>query len=318
MTRNAAYPGARTLVLGASGFIGRWVAQKLSEAGAETHQAVRDSADAAAGLSGRVFEADLTRPDALWGVFEQVRPSVVFNLAGYGVDPSERDPDFSERLNAWLPLAVCQAAARWRDGDWPGQQVVHVGSALEYGEASGDLREDGPAHPTTVYGRTKLQGTRQVAACAGELGLRAVTARLFTVYGPGEHRGRLLPSLMDAARASKPIGLTAGTQLRDFTYVEDVAEGLLRLGSAPVEPGAVVNLATGRLTPVRSFAQIAAQILAMPTENLKFGAIPSRAEEMRHAPVSVERFRQITGAIPSTGIPEGIRRTLCRLSSSWL
>ena len=82
--------------------------------------------------------------------------------------------------------------------------------------------------------------------------MRAVTARLFTVYGPGEHCGRLLPSLIEAARAEKPLELTAGTQLRDLTYVEDVAEGLLRLGLAQAEPGSVVNLATGHLTMVRS------------------------------------------------------------------
>jgi nucleoside-diphosphate-sugar epimerase len=120
----------------------------------------------------------------------------------------------------------------------------------------------------------------------------------------------LLPSLIEAARSSQPIELTAGTQLRDFTYVEDVADGLLRLGLAQTEPGSIVNLATGRLTTVRSFAETAGGILGMPMENLKFGAIPTRVEEMRHDRVSVERFRQIIGTVPSTGIEEGIRRTL--------
>ena len=306
------YSGVRAVVLGASGFIGRWVARKLEESGAETHLIVRDSAD----LRGQVFETDLAQPDALGEIFEQVRPAIVFNLAGYGVDPSERDADLSERLNALLPMAICEAAARWKDCGWAGQHVIHVGSALEYGTASGDLHEDGPALPTTVYGQTKLQGTLHIAKCAKGLGLRVITARLFTVYGPGEHRGRLLPSLIDAASASKPLELTAGTQLRDFTYVEDVAEGLLRLGlsSNPAQnaSGAVVNLATGRLTTVRSFTETAARILGMPMENLKFGAIPTRSEEMRHDPVSIERFQKITGTVPATGIEEGIRRTVAR------
>ncbi|HYK62410.1 MAG TPA: NAD(P)-dependent oxidoreductase [Bryobacteraceae bacterium] len=304
------YSGVRAVVLGASGFIGSWVARKLGEAGAETHLVVRDSAGVAAALGGRVFEADLAQPGAPAGIFEEIRPAIVFNLAGYGVDPSERDVDLSERLNALLPRAICDAAARWRDCYWLGQHVIHVGSALEYGEVSSDLREDGPANPTPVYGQTKLQGTLHIAKCAKTLELRAVTARLFTVYGPGEHCGRLLPSLIEAARAEKPLELTAGTQLRDFTYVEDVAEGLLRLGLAQAEPGSVVNLATGHLTMVRSFAETAARILSMPMENLKFSAVPTRAEEMRHEPISIERLRQITRIVPSTGIEEGIRRTL--------
>jgi nucleoside-diphosphate-sugar epimerase len=260
-----------------------------------------------------VYEADLAQPDALGGIFQEIRPAIIFNLAGYGVDPSERDEDLSECLNALLPLAICEAAARWKDCGWAGQHVIHVGSALEYGTASGDLHEDGPALPTTVYGQTKLQGTHRIAKCAKGLGLRAITARLFTVYGPGEHRGRLLPSLIEAACASKPLELTAGTQLRDFTYVEDVADGLLRLGLvANTAQNAVVNLATGRLTTVRSFTETAARIVGMPMENLKFGAIPTRSEEMRHDPVSIERFRHITGTVPATGIEEGIRRTVAR------
>jgi nucleoside-diphosphate-sugar epimerase len=114
----------------------------------------------------------------------------------------------------------------------------------------------------------------------------------------------------NAIAAAKPLELTSGTQLRDFTYMEDVADGLLRLGLSQAEPGWIVNLATGRLTTVRSFAETAAQILDTPMEHLKFGAIPTRAEEMRHNLVSVERFRRITGTVPFTGIAEGIRRTV--------
>jgi nucleoside-diphosphate-sugar epimerase len=71
-----------------------------------------------------------------------------------------------------------------------------------------------------------------------------------------------------------------------------------------------VNLATGRLTSVRSFAETAAQVLSVPPERLEFGAIPTRAEEMEHAEVTVERLRRMIGWVPSTAIEDGIRRTL--------
>ena len=114
--------------------------------------------------------------------------------------------------------------------------------------------------------------------------LRGVTARLFTVYGPGETPERLLPSLIQAAKAGRPQRLTSGHQKRDFTYVEDAAEGLLRLGQSSAEPGAVINLATGRLTPVRGLVRIAADVLNIPAENLEFGALSDRPEEMSHSP----------------------------------
>jgi nucleoside-diphosphate-sugar epimerase len=145
--------------------------------------------------------------------------------------------------------------------------------------------------------------------------VKCVTARLFTVYGPGEHAGRLLPSLLDAANRSTPLALTAGRQQRDFTYVEDVAERLLQLACAAAPPGQIVNLATGRLTTVRTFAEIAGEILGIEPSHLQFGMIPTRAEEMEHAVVSVERLRQLVGDVPSTCIAEGIRETVGFLSA---
>jgi UDP-glucose 4-epimerase len=256
------------------------------------------------------MEANLSDVAILGEIYQRARPAITFNLAGYGVDPAERDQAISYRINATLVEAVCEAAARWRDPRWPGQHIVQTGSALEYGESEGDLREEGVARPTTLYGKSKLQGTQILAECCRTLGLRGLTARLFTVYGPGERAGRLLPVLIEASRTAQPVDLTEGTQRRDFTYVEDVAEGLLRLGLAAAEPGIVVNLATGRLLSVRTFVEAAAQVLGIPPAHLRFGVLPVRSEELRHDIISIDRLRGIVGWSPSTGIEEGIRRTV--------
>ena len=307
-----AYAGTRALVLGATGFIGRWVSGLLTAAGAQLLLGVRDPA--AAGLEGEAVAADLAVPGRATELVERVRPAIVFNLAGYGVDPAERDADLARRVNVELPGELCRALAGnitspGAGGGLAGARLVHVGSGLEYGSAGGDFDEDTPARPTTMYARSKLAGTRQVAALCPGLGVRGLTARPFTVYGHGEHQGRLLPSLLRAARSGEPVELTTGDQRRDFTYVEDVAAGLLRLGLADVPPGAIVNLATGRLTRVREFCEVAAGILGIPDDRLRYGALPVRAEEMVHVEVSVARLRRLTGWAPSTGIAAGIART---------
>src|SRR5437660_7684598 len=99
-------------------------------------------------------------------------------------------------------------------------------------------------------------------------------------------------------------------QRRDFTYVEDVAEGLLRLGLATDPNCRIVNLATGRLTTVWDFVRIAAEILEIPDENLRFGAISPGAHEMEHEPVTLDRLRQLASWIPPTQIRDGVRKTL--------
>ena len=202
-----------------------------------------------AGVSAAPLVADLEDLDELERIVREARPRFTFNLAGYGVDRSERDPRLARHINAHLPRRLAEvllddARSRTTGGDEAGPGLVHTGSALEYGVAD-KVGEADPTEPTTDYGRTKLEGTEAVSAAARK-GLRALTARLFTVFGPGEHPGRLLPSLLEAVGTDHPIELTEGRQERDFTYIEDVVEGLVRLAQ-PLRTPTVVNLATGKM-----------------------------------------------------------------------
>lgn len=303
----------KTAIFGVTGFIGRWVARELTAAGADLTLVVRDSTAvapllAAYGIQGRVVTLDVRDAAAVHDFYRQVRPSITFNLVGYGVDRTERDETLAYQINATFPETLALVAAQFRDPTWPGQHLIHVGSALEYGVISGNLAEDAVPAPTTLYGRSKLAGTLALTEIGHREGLRVITARLFTVYGPGEHNGRLLPSLLHTAQTLHPLPLTTGEQQRDFTYVGDVACGLRQLaGLETADP--VLNLATGRLTAVRQFIQIAADVLHIPPHLLQFGALPTRQEEQAHADVAIHRLRHHLHWVPPTPIADGIRQT---------
>lgn len=315
MTGMTGYQGVRVLVLGGTGFIGRQVARQLGLAGASLHLAARHQDQAAAALAGLEvtgipLQADLSRPGAAAELLRSVSPSITFNLAGYGVDPLERDPALADRINHTLVTELAETAGALRSSEWPGQDLVHAGTAAEYGAASGVLSEDTRPEPTSLYGRTKLAGTDAVGRATALGTVRGMPVRLFTVYGPGERSGRLLPSIIAAARAGSDLPLTSGAQRRDFTYVEDVAEGLLRLGLVAGSAPGPVNLATGRLESVRRFVERAAAVAGLAAERLRFGELPARPDEMAHGAVSTARLRELCGWVPTTTIEEGVRRTL--------
>jgi nucleoside-diphosphate-sugar epimerase len=309
------YRGERVAVLGATGFIGRWVAAELHAAGAKLILPVRDRVAAATvlsdcGFDGEVSTLDLADEAAVRSFFSDARPTVTFNLAGYGVDRGETDEEAAFQINTRLVQVIAEAIAASPYDGWRGQRLIHAGTAMEYGAVAGDLVEDGPTMPTTLYGRSKLAGTEALAHVCKESGLRGLTARLFAVYGPGESESRLLPSLRRAAVDGSSIELTAGLHKRDFVYIGDVGEGLLRLGTASVKPGEIVNLASGRLTSIREFAETAADRLGIDRSKLLFGALPTRAEEMRHHAVSNRRLLDSTGWQPTTTVREGIERSI--------
>lgn len=318
-----AYAGARALVFGATGFIGGHIARALDGAGAEVALSARDAAaleELATALAGpaTILPVDIRSETAVREAVRDARPHITFNLAGYGVDRTERDEELAEIINARFPGILCEAIAEFRDPQWAGQALIHAGSQLEYGPVGGDLAEDGRAEPHTRYGRTKLDGTLAVVACSAAKAVPALVGRLFSVYGPGEHEGRLLPTLVSAARSSGAVDLTDGRQRADFTWIGDVVEGLLRLGlvpaigSAQTEPGGmpadrVVNLATGRLVSVREFVEEAADALGLPAARLRFGALPQRAETLEYEPVTNARLRALTGWSPGVSVAEAIR-----------
>ncbi|MEP7343700.1 MAG: NAD-dependent epimerase/dehydratase family protein [Gemmatimonadaceae bacterium] len=312
--QNDAFRGARTLVLGASGFIGRAVARALAEAGAEVTMIARNSDSAAHldkwGAHGVVRVANLQDAAEVRRIVSAQTPDVVFNLAGYGVDRAERDARVAHALNAQLPANLADAVAAIGPTNWKGARMVHVGSALEYGVADGDLREDSVALPTTVYGRTKHAGTVAVTRVARAKNLRAVTARLFTVFGPGEHAGRLFPTLIRAADTTESILLSEGLQRRDFAFVDDVAAKLLQLAAVETLEGEVINLSSGTMHSVRDFVGVAADELGIDRTRLTFGAIEVRPEEMSHRSVVVDRLKELTGGALSSDLSDIVARAV--------
>lgn len=308
------YRGVRVAVLGAAGFIGRWVARALCLQGAEVFLIDRDrfrteEISSVYAISGKIVEVNSDDHDAVRKLFKKIKPSITFNLAGYGVIRSERDDKTAYSINVNLIKLLVESMSAVKDPEWPGQDIVHVGTAMEYGDIDGNLSEDSTPNPTTLYGKSKLAGTIALAESCQANNIKGLTARLFMIYGPGEHKMRLLPSLMKAAKTGESLKLTTGLQKRDFTYVDDVANGLMRLGLCKTKPGEIVNLATGKLMSVRYFAETAAQILNIKLNRLEFGAVPTRSEEMQHSEVSTERLRWLIGWIPTTNIERGILET---------
>lgn len=312
---SAALREVRALVTGASGFIGRWTARALHAAGAHVTCVVRtrDAAVrlAAEGLGHSLVTLDLTDFGLIAEAIPAQRPELIFNLAGYGVDRAERDEERFDLVNARLPVELAKALVRSAKNSRA--RLVHAGSAFEYGATGGMLGEDSPCMPTTLYGRSKLAATEALMSAGHGAGV--TVARLFTVFGPGEHEDRLLPSLIRAARTGQSLPLSDGRQRRDFAYVEDVVDAMLKLASAPQGSGAVINVASGVMRSVREFALVAASTIGMPEDHLDFGALPSRHGEMDHEGVAVERLRDLAGSVPSADVGQGVQRTLSRLAA---
>ena len=188
------------------------------------------------------------------------------------------------------------------------RRVVYLSSAEVYGRIPAPFAEDDVAAPESVYGNVKQAGELTLAVACRALGSALVVLRPTVVYGPGQAPTMLLSSALAALRAGQTFAATAGTQTRDFVYVDDLAALVLRC-LADDAPAGTYNAGTGAERPVREvLLQLARAIGPEAEAAVQLGALPTReGETMRYA-VDMGRVVAVLGWRASTSLDEGLRR----------
>ena len=307
---DGAVTGRRLLVTGASGFVGAAVVRLAVQRGHTVIALVGPRSDLARLESVRreieVARVDITDGRALSEAVGLAAPDACVHLAARGAVVREDDLTTLLAANAAAPAALAQALAAAGAG---ADRLVTAGSSSEYGSVRGAMDEASAARPDDFYGVAKLAGGLLARIVGAQCGLETVHLRLFSVYGPGEDRRRLVPSMIDALLGARPLALTPGEQVRDFVYVDDVAEALLEATYRPGLDGHTLNVGTGVQTSVRQLGAIVADQLG-GHQLLRFGERPYRPDERfswRAGTVLTERTLGWTAGTP---LAEGIARTI--------
>lgn len=300
--------GARVLVTGASGFIGAHLVRRLLHLDCDVLALVRTRSDLwrLGDLLDRLslVPADLAalEPGALVPQLEGV--GVVFHLGAAGVAPGAgTDATAVVQANVVGTLRLLQAANAVGAG-----RFVNCGSCFEYG-AGADLAESTPPQPATEYGASKAAAGLLAHTYACSHGLPVVTLRPFTVYGPMEALRRLVPHVIRGALNGDRIELTAGDQARDFVYVEDVVDALVRAAVVSEAAGGTFNVATGAPVTVRD---VVTAILDITDSDATphFGGLGYRPTDSLVLSGSTQRAREVLGWTAKTPLQDGLRRTV--------
>lgn len=206
---------------------------------------------------------------------------------------------------AWVQASLALYAAFAAHG---GQRVVVAGSCAEYDWTYGFLREAlTPCLPATLYGRCKDGLRRLLEASCAAMNLSFAWGRIFYTYGPGEHPGRLAPSVVQALLAGRPAPCTHGRQVRDFLYVEDLARAFVALTCSGVE--GCVNMASGIPLAVGELVSALATAVGRP-DLLCLGALPLAANEPPLLVADIRRLGQEVGFVPEFSLEQAVERTV--------
>jgi UDP-glucose 4-epimerase len=298
MSADGTLPFERALVTGATGFIGSHLVERLEGEGIEVHAIHRAATPPASGRT--IWHAAASFDErSLERILENARPTVVYHLAGRasgsrGLEEVPRTFDANLATTVALLTAVARRGAA---------RVVLAGS-LEEPEQEQEYEA-----PTSPYAVSKWAARVYGRLFRSLYGVPVVHARIFMVYGPrNRDRDKLIPYLIDSFRAGRAPRLRGGSRAADWIHVDDVVEGLLRIGQRPQLDGRSVELGTGKLHTVLEVVEAVRRLLG-PDLEIELGALPERPREtIRRA--NCQRTESLLGWSPAIDLQEGLQRTI--------
>ena len=307
------YKGKNILITGGAGCIGSNLAKALIEAEA-SKIIVLDDLSAAEKWNVPIdpkvifIEGSVLDDEILKRVFS-IKLDFVFHLAAHFANQNSVDnPETDLEVNGLGTLKLLQYSHLAKVSKFV---FASSGCSVYGSQAPLPLKEDYVSlHLDTPYQITKLLGELYCNFFHNYYGLPVAIARYFNVYGPGEIPGayrNVIPNFMWWALHKMPLPITGtGEETRDFTFVDDIVDGTLRLGAMPQAVGDAFNLASETETKVIDIANMVNEITGNPS-GVTFK--PRRDwDQITRRKASIEKARKAIGYSPKTKIKDGVNK----------
>jgi UDP-glucose 4-epimerase len=302
---------ASYLVTGGAGFIGSHLAEELIHRGHRVRVAdslitgKRRNLDHVSDVE--FLEGDLAEA-AIAERAVQGMDFVLHQAAIPSVPRSVKDPVASNRANIDASVSILVAA---RDAGV--KRLVYAGSSSVYGDTPTlPKREDMPPNPLSPYALQKLVAEQYCQMFTRLYGFETVAIRYFNVFGPRQDPGSPYSGVISLFSTAlldgrQPVIYGDGGQTRDFTYVANVVDGVLRACDAPNVSGEMINVATGGRVSLNELLRTMNKIVGT---NLEPIYQDPRAGDVRDSQADISKAKRLLGYEPSVGLEEGLRKTL--------
>jgi nucleoside-diphosphate-sugar epimerase len=302
---------AQYLVTGGAGFIGSHLAEELVRRGHRVRVADSLVTGRRANLA-HLPDVEFMQGDLADEAFarEAVRgvEFVLHQAAIPSVPRSVKDPVTSNRANVDATLSVLVAA---RDAGV--RRLLFAGSSSAYGNTATLPKHEGmPVSPLSPYALQKVVGEQYLAMFTRLYGLETVSIRYFNVFGPRQDPSSpysgVISLFASALLEGRPPTIYGdGEQTRDFTYVANVVDGVLRACEAPGASGEVINVATGGRISLIALFETMRKIVGVDVQP---EYAEPRAGDVRDSQADISRARNLLGYEPTVSFEEGLRRTI--------
>lgn len=295
-------------ITGANGFIGANLIRLLLERDYIVHALVRQNSNLwrIEDISEKIkiHKADICQPDKLKEILTDVKPDYIFHLASYGNSSSDTNLEEMVNVNILGLINLLEATKTIKY-----KAFIISGSSSEYGFKSKPMVETDNLEPNSYYSATKAAATLIAQSFALLNNKPIIIVRPFSVYGPYEENNRLIPIVIKLALSGKEISITKEKVRRDFIYVGDIAQALLKIATTKLKNGEIINLGTGEQHGNDEIVRIIEKILHKKLK-VRIGKYPKRAWDTDYWVANNQKVKKLLSWQPKYSLEKGLRETI--------
>lgn len=307
----------RFLVTGGAGFIGSHLVDALLSGGA-AHVVVVDNfflgtdrnLDLASRTHGsrlKIYREDAADFLAMAAICDNEKPDIIFNLATKALAYSFFNPVGAFDVNTRIALTCLELLRKGAYG-----RLLHLSSSEVYGTArTVPMDETHPLLAETTYAAGKAAADLALQSYVRMFDVDATIVRPFNNYGERQNDGSfaaIVPLTMRRILAGEsPVIEGDGEQTRDFIYVRDTVDALVRIVESEWRKGDVVNLGSGKETSIRSLVQVICSVMDYRGPILH---APARGADVRRHRAGISKVESLIGTVSKTSLEDGIAATV--------
>jgi len=188
------------------------------------------------------------------------------------------------------------------------ESFVQIGTGNEYGNSSSPQSEKISCKPKTAYAKAKLLSTKYLIKCFKEKNFPATILRIYQVYGPKQDQNRFIPNIIEGCKKNYNFPCSKGDQSRDFLFVDDAVDAIIKSLTIEKSNGNVINIGQGKATKIKKIVILIKNIFKKG--NPMFGAIKMRSDELKTIYPNIKKAKKILGWTPKISLKNGIKKSI--------
>ncbi len=292
----------RILIAGGTGFIGFHLAKACLRKNYEiTSLSTKKPTKARKLKNVKYLICDITKKNDLEVKIKKSYDYVI-NLAGY-VDHSKKKKTIRSHYNGCLNLANFFLKKKIK-------RFIQIGSSIEYGKIRSPQKENKLNFQKTysAYGYSKLLSTKYLLNLYRKNNFPVTILRLYLIYGPFQDLNRIVPIAIFNCLKNKTFNCSPGTQFRDFLYVDDLVEAILKILKIKKTIGEIINVGSGKPKKIKDLIKDIQSIIQKGKPI--FGKIKFRNDEIEYLYPNISKIKKQVKWLPKTELTKGLKKTI--------